>query len=51
MINSLLATVPAEVTTLMTDANTTFGDVKEFVLSVIAFFTLVGIVLWIRRRK
>lgn len=44
------AAVPAEIDGMMTDATTLWGDVKEFVIGVVIFFTLLAIAKRVRRK-
>jgi len=46
----LLATVPAELTTLMTDATATYALVKDFAIAVAVFSVILGIILKVRSR-
>lgn len=44
------AAVPAEIDGMLTDATTLWGDVKEFVIGVVIFFTLLAIAKRVRRK-
>jgi len=45
------AAVPTEITTLFTDLLDVWGDVKDFVIGVVVFFTILGVALMVKRRK
>jgi len=44
------AAVPTEIDGMITDATTLWGDVKEFVIGVVIFFTLLAIAKRVRRK-
>jgi len=46
---NLLATVPTEVTALMTDCDTVWGLAKDFILAVLVFTVLIKIAKKVRR--
>jgi len=46
----LLATIPADLTGLMTDATTAYGLVQDFVIAVAVFSVILGIILKVRSR-
>lgn len=50
-MSSAYATVPTELTDLVTDATSFFGSVKTLVLSVVVFFILLGFASLIKRKK
>lgn len=45
-----LAEVPADIAGIATDATTLFGTVKTFVVGVVVFVVLIGIVKMIRKK-
>jgi len=45
------AAIPTEITTLFTDLLDVWGDVKDFVIGVVVFFTILGVALMVKRRK
>jgi len=47
---NLIATIPADLTTLMTDATTAYGLVQDFVIAVAVFSVILGIILKVRSR-
>jgi len=47
---NILATIPAELTTLLSDATSTYETVKDFVIGVAVFSVILGIILKIRSR-
>jgi len=46
----LLATIPTELNTLMTDATSTYELVKDFAIGVAVFSVILGIILKVRSR-
>jgi len=47
---NMLATIPAQLTTLLSDSSETYTTVQNFVLSVMVFSIIAGIVWKIRSR-
>jgi len=50
-MNTLIATIPAELDTLLTDVGTTWGTIKTLVLGFLVFSIIVGVVLKVRSKK
>jgi len=46
----ILATIPGELSTLMTDATSTYELVKDFVVGVAVFSVILGVILKVRSR-